>query len=56
MMRQKFGVGDIVTDGKFKMKVIMPIQDDDGSWWYECKPIDFEAFTREIPQSRLQSV
>lgn len=57
MNNQKFGVGDIVTDGKFKMKVVMPIQDEDGSWFYECDALDFETpFTREIPQNRLKAI
>ena len=56
-MNQKFGVGDIVTDGKFTMKVVMPIQDDDGNWFYECEAIGFDApFTREIPQDRLRLI
>lgn len=52
-MNQKFGVGDIVTDGMFLMKVVSPIKDEDGSWWYECEPVDFKAFPREIPQHKL---
>ena len=57
MSNQNFGVGDIVTDGNFKMKVVMPIQDEDGSWFYECEALDFEApFTREIPQEHLKAI
>lgn len=56
-MNQKFGVGDIVTDGKFTMKVVMPIQDDDGNWFYECDAIGLDVpFTREIPQDRLRLI
>lgn len=55
---QAFGVGDIVTDGQFKMKVLKVIQDEDDSYWYECEPVDFKMvipFTREIPQKRLEA-
>lgn len=57
MNDQRFGVNDIVTDGKFKMKVKMPIQDEDGRWYYECEALDFEApFTRQIPQEHLKAI
>ena len=56
----KFGVGDVVRikDGMgFIVKVVMPIQDEDGSWWYEVKPVDFEPpFTREIREEDLELV
>lgn len=55
-MEQKFGQGDIVTDGKFRMRIITVIQDEDGSYYYECVPTDFDAFPREVPQDRLQAV
>lgn len=52
---QHFSKDAIVFDGQFRMRVIKPILDDDGSWWYECEAIDFEApFTREVPQSSLK--
>jgi hypothetical protein len=54
MIDQKFGVGDIVTDGKFVMKVVMPFLDEDDSWWYECDAVEFDApYTREIQQEKL---
>lgn len=57
MARQKFGQGDIVTDGRFTLKVVMPIQEEDGNWWYECEAVDFEApFNREIPQEHLKAI
>lgn len=55
---QAFGVGDLVTDGQFKMKVLAVVQDEDGSHWYECVPVDFKMvvpFTREIPQRKLEA-
>ena len=56
-MGQKFGVGDIVTDGKFTLKVVMPIQDENSKWWYECEAVGFEApFNREIPQDHLKAL
>ena len=56
-MEQKFGVGDIVTDGTFEMKVVEVIQDDDGSYYYGCEPTTFSAgFAREIPQDRLKHI
>lgn len=58
MKNQKFGQGDIaMLEGKFKVKIVMPIQDEDGSWWYEVEAIDFEApFNREVPQSALSQI
>ena len=55
---QAFGVGDIVTDGQFKMKILNVMHDEDDSFWYECVPIDFKMiipFTREIPQRKLEA-
>lgn len=56
-MEQKFGVGDIVTDGIFEMKVVEVIQEDDGSYYYECEPTSFSvSFSREIPQDHLKHI
>lgn len=56
-MYRKFRQGDIVTDGEFILKVVEPIQDEDGTWWYECEALEFKApFNREIPQAKLSEV
>ena len=55
-MSQLYGVGDIVTvrNSKELCKVVMPIQDEDGSWWYEITAVDFDApFNREVKQEDL---
>lgn len=50
-----FSIGDLVTDGRFRLRVVMPIQERNGSWTYECEAVDFKApFNREIPQDRLE--
>lgn len=67
MQNQRFGVGDIAklitTDNEWLVKIILPIQEDDGSWWYEVECIDERVsenirkkFHREVPQNRLQEV
>jgi hypothetical protein len=53
-MNQAFGKGDIAMCGKFKVKIVECIQDEDGSWWYEIEPVEFNSFTREVPQSKLK--
>lgn len=53
-MNQEFGKGDIAMCGKFKVKIVECIQDEDGSWWYEIEPIGFSSLTREVPQSKLK--
>ncbi|MBO7731006.1 MAG: hypothetical protein J6S67_00585 [Methanobrevibacter sp.] len=60
-MNQKFGIGDIaLLDGHFVVKVVDCIKDEDGSWWYEVKPIDFTPpsryATREVPQKSLKAI
>lgn len=63
-MEPKFKVDDLVTDGKFSMKVVAVIKvgvltdnEENEEYWYECKPIDFEApFNREISQDKLQAL
>ena len=56
-MKQRFEVGDKVTDGMFKMVIVGVITDEDGQFVYECDAVDFEApFTREIPQERLKAL
>ena len=60
-MRQEFGVGDIAMlknpyGQPFKVKVTECIKDEDGSWWYEVTPTDFEPIgmvNREVPQKAL---
>ena len=67
MVNQRFGVGDIaklVTDNhEWLVKIILPIQDEDGSWWYEVECIDEDVSEnirknvhREVPQDRLKEV
>ena len=56
-MTQKFGVGDIVKirDEETLGKVVMPIKDEDGSWWYEVEAVGLENVpTREVRQSDLK--
>ena len=56
-MNQKFGVGDIVKvrQSEELCRVVMPIQDEDGSWWYEIEAVDFNApFNREVKQDDLR--
>lgn len=56
-MNQEFGVGDIaMLDDEFKVKVTEVFQDDDDSWWYAVVPVDFEAYSREVEQSRLTHI
>ena len=54
---QRFGVGDIaMLDGQFRVKVIMPILDND-TWFYEVEAVDFDApFTREVHQDQLSAI
>lgn len=56
-MNQRFGIGDVaLLDGEFKVKIILPIQDEDGSWWYEVESIEFNTFHREVKDSQLTSL
>lgn len=53
-IKPAFKQGDIaMCDGRFKVKVLEVIQDEDGSWWYEIQSIEFDSITREVPQSKL---
>lgn len=55
-MNQKFGVGDVVRirNEETLAKVVMPIQDEDGSWWYEVEAIGIgDVIHREVKQSDL---
>ena len=55
-MKQRFSVGDKVTDGMFRMVIVGVIEDDDG-FVYECEATDFVApFAREIPQEKLKAL
>ena len=59
MMAQKFGIGDVVKirDEETLAKVVMPVQDEDGSWWYEVEAIGLENVpTREVKQDDLKTV
>lgn len=66
MKDQKFGTGDFaILDGKFHVRVVDCIQDEDGSWWYEVKPIDVDPVaagfgerwaTREVREDRLKAI
>ena len=62
---QAFGEGDIAIlqsrqdpEIRHRVKIIMPIQDEDGSWWYEVEGIDLSPsvrlLTREVPQEWLE--
>lgn len=58
MDKPKFKLGDIVKirEEKTLAKVVKPIQDEDGSFWYEVEPVDFKAACREVRQSDLSAV
>ena len=54
-----FGVGDIVRIRKEEAlaKVVMPIQDEDGSWWYEVEAVGLDNVpTREVKEKDLTLV
>lgn len=56
-MEQKFGTGDVVKirNEETLAKVVMPIQDEDGSWWYEVEAVGLDGVpTREVKQSDLR--
>ena len=64
---QAFGIGDIALlrshlDPSIvhRVKIIMPIQDEDGSWWYEIEGLDLSPsvrlLTREVPQDMLEAI
>ena len=55
-MKQRFEVGDKVTDGIFKMVIVGVVEEDEG-FVYECEATDFVApFPRQIPQERLKAL
>ncbi len=62
---QAFGVGDIAIlqsqrdpSIQHRVRIILPIQDEDGSWWYEVEGLDLSPsvrlLTREVPQAWLE--
>lgn len=61
---QKFGVGDIAMlqdeffdELVYKVRIEIPIQEDDGSWSYEVKILDLpEEEYKEVPQNRLKAI
>lgn len=53
---QEFGVGDIAMLDQFKVKVIACFLEEDGSWWYEVEPVEFNSITREVRQERLKAI
>ena len=55
-MNQEFGVGDIAMLDQFKVKVIACFLEEDGSWWYEVEPVEFNSITREVRQERLKAI
>ena len=64
-MRQKFGVGDVALCSNprgedFKVKIVTVFQDEDGRYWYEVEPLEFNSFTREVfrlePQVHLKNI
>ena len=53
----KFGVGDIVKirDEETLAKVVMPIEDEDGSWWYEVEAVGIgNVMHREVSEKDLK--
>ena len=56
-MNNKFRVGEIVKirNEKTLAKVVMPIQEEDGSWWYEVEAIGIgNTIHREVKQHDLE--
>lgn len=55
----EFGFGDIVRirNEETLAKVVLPIQDEDGSWWYEVEAIGLDNVpTREVKEKDLTLV
>ena len=61
---QKFAEGDVAilnsNGNEWKVKVVLPIQEEDGSWWYEVECVDPRVsenirknYHREVAQNRL---
>lgn len=52
----KFGVGDVVKirDEETLARVVMPIEDEDGSWWYEVEAVGFDSIHREVKEDDLR--
>lgn len=63
-MNQMFGNGDVAMLRNpygipFKVRVEECIQDEDGSWWYEVSPLDWDVVgvcNREVPQKALTAI
>ena len=58
---QAFGKGDVaILEGKFRVKILEVMQDEDDSFWYEVEGIDllpqFKRITREVSQNALESL
>ena len=64
---QKFGVGDIAllvsSNNEWRVKIILPIQDEDGTWWYEVECVEHNVsenirknFHREVPGNSLKVI
>lgn len=53
---QQFGVGDIARLDQFTVKVTEVIQDEDGIYYYEVEPVDFNSIRREVRQDKLSPV
>lgn len=60
MFCNKFGQGDIAMLDGNRVKILACILDEDGSFWYEVEPIDFNPparfRTREVPQEALKEI
>lgn len=66
-MKQMFKEGDVAilnsNDNEWKVKIVLPIQEEDGSWWYEVECVDPRVSEnirkkchREVTQSRLRRI
>lgn len=58
---QAFGQGDLaILEGKWRVKILEVIEDEDGSYWYEVEGIDLipaiRGITREVPQKALEQI
>lgn len=56
-MKQKFKSGDVVKirNEQTPARVVMPIKDEDGTWWYEVEAVGLANVpTREVKQADLR--
>lgn len=54
MDNQRFKKGDVALLNEFVVKITEVIQDEDGYYWYEVIPMEFNSFPREVSQDQLR--